>query len=44
MRNYTVVHATFRKSGAQEAMVKYANQNPVLWYTPHSGWEIRIYS
>ena len=48
MRNYTVVLATFRKSSAQEAMVKYmakyAAENLFLWYTPHSGWEIRIYS
>jgi len=44
MKNYQVVHCTFRKSGAQEAMVKYAHLNPVLCYTASNGWEIRVYS
>jgi hypothetical protein len=43
MKDYKVIHATFRKSGAEEAMVNYSHLNPILWYTPHSGWEVRIY-
>jgi hypothetical protein len=40
MSNYHVVYATYKKAHAQAAAAKYDNAQ--LWYTPHSGWEVRI--
>jgi hypothetical protein len=37
---YHVVYATYRKRHAEAAKARYANA--YLWYTPHSGWQVRV--
>ena len=40
MSNYHVVYATYRRRHAEAAQARYANS--YLYYTPHSGWEVRV--
>lgn len=37
---YTVVYASFKRKYA-EIIAK--QLGGTLWYTPHSGWEVRVY-